>query len=142
MRKSSLRKALLVALVASIAFLGFSGWAEAGKPTAVPFYFQFTDVNPCTGNDVTVTMIGTLWFHDHDGRSVVRIPRTITTSDGFEGRGTLNEVINGKIEKFTLNDMLTHESGDKFRAHFVLVVDLSTGTVRVLKGGVQICLGP
>ena len=142
MRNRSLRQALLVALVAGFAFMGFTGLAVAGQPTALPFFLEFTDVNPCTGNVVTVTMIGTLYLHEHDGRTVVRIPRTITTSDGFEGRGTLSEMINGKIEKFTLNDMLTHESGDKFRAHFVLVIDLSTGTVRVLKGGVQICLGP
>lgn len=129
-------------LVVSSAFLGFSGLAVANKPTAVPLLIEFTDVNPCTGNIVTVTMIGTLWVHDHGGRLVDRTQRTVSTSDGFEGRGTWNEVDNGRIAKFTLNDMLTHESGARFRAHFVFVLDLLTLTVLVEKGGVQICLGP
>ena len=35
----------------------------------------------------------------------------------------------------------TNASGDRIRAHFVLVVDLSTGTVRGA-GGPPTCLGP
>ena len=82
---------------------------------------------------------------EHDGRVVVQTQRTITTSDGFQGRGTDTFVDNGKIQRFTLNDMLSHESGARIRAHFVQVIDLSTTppTVRVFKGTFDgtICVG-
>ncbi len=132
---------LLVAAVAGLTFGGLSGFAAADRPTTIPFFIEFTDVNPCTGDEVTVTMIGELIIHEHNGRFVIRIPRTITTSDGFEGRGDLTQVINGKIETFTLNDMLTHESGAKFRSHHVTVINLSTETVQVEKGD-EFCVVP
>lgn len=105
----------------------------ASAPIAVPVFFEFDDVNPCSGLIHTVTMVGTAWIHDLDGRVLVRMRRTITTSSGFQGRGTNTEVDNGNVLKFTLNDMLTHESGDRIRAQGLLVVDLSTSTVRVEK---------
>jgi hypothetical protein len=42
---------------------------------------------------------------------------------------------------FRLTDILTSPSGDRIRARFVIVFDLSTGTVRVEKGELT-CLGP
>jgi hypothetical protein len=36
---------------------------------------------------------------------------------------------------------MTNASGDRFRAHFVFVLDVSAGTVRVERGGLT-CLGP
>jgi hypothetical protein len=44
------------------------------------------------------------------------------------------------MNRFT--DILANESGDRFRASFVFVLDLSTGTVRVEKGIEVTCLGP
>jgi hypothetical protein len=112
----------------------------ASAPTAVPIFEQFDDVNPCSGLIHTVTFTGTAWVHEHNGRFIVRAQRTITTSSGFEGRGTDTFVGNGSVFKVTLNDMLTHPSGDRIRPHFVLVVDVSTETVRVLKGSLT-CVG-
>lgn len=117
-----------------------------GAPTAVPVFFEFDGVNPCSGLPQTVTFTGTAWIHElPGGRVVVRSQRTITTSSGFEGRGTDTFVDNGNILKFTLNDMLTHPSGDRIRAHLLLVIDLTTTppTVRVMKGtfGGTICVG-
>jgi hypothetical protein len=42
---------------------------------------------------------------------------------------------------FRLADILTNPSGDRFRARFVSVVDLSSGTVRVVTGELT-CLRP
>jgi len=103
-------------------------------PTAVPLEFQFDGVNPCSGEIHTVFFTGTAWIHQDDDRVLVRSKRSITTSSGFTGRGTDTVVGNGEVVKLTLNDMLTHPSGDRIRAHLVLVVDVSTGTVRVMKG--------
>ncbi|MFL5496504.1 MAG: hypothetical protein ACJ8DC_19115 [Gemmatimonadales bacterium] len=117
----------------------------ASAPIEVPIFVQFEDVNPCSGLVITVTFTGTARIVEHNGHVVVHERRTISTSDGFEGRGTDTFVDNGNIQKFTLNDMLTNESGDRIRAHLLLVIDLSTTppTVRVMKGtfGGTICVG-
>ena len=35
---------------------------------------------------------------------------------------------------FTLTDILTNASGDRIRAHFVIVVDVATGAVKAFAG--------
>jgi hypothetical protein len=134
-------KGLLAALLGVVALV-FAVPAAADPPTAFPFEFVFDDVNPCTGLTHTVTIAGTTFVHDHDGRIVAHSERTITTSPtGFVGHGTDSYVLNGQVEMFRLTDLLTNPSGDRIRARFVIVVDLSTGTVRVAKGELT-CLGP
>jgi hypothetical protein len=130
------------AVLLGVAALVVAVPAAADPPTAFPFEFVFDDVNPCTGLIHTVTIAGTTFVHDHDGRIVAHSERTITTSPtGFVGHGTDSYVLNGQVEKFRLADILTSPSGDRIRARFVTVVDLSTGTVRVEKGELT-CLGP
>jgi hypothetical protein len=90
---------------------------------------------------MTVTFVGTTFVHFHDSRVVGRAERTITTSDGFVGHGTDSFVDNGQILMFRLTDILTNASGDRFRARGVFVLDVSTGTARVDRGGLT-CLGP
>ena len=134
--------ALASAVTLAVVALAFVAPAAADAPTAIPFEFVFDDVNPCTGLTHTVTIAGTTFVHDHDGRIVARSERTITTSPtGFVGRGTDSNVLNGQVEMFRLADILTNPSGDRIRARFVTVVDVSTGTVRVEKGALT-CLGP
>jgi hypothetical protein len=99
-------------------------------------------VNPCTGLIHTVTITGTTFVHDHDGRIVANSQRTITTSPtGFVGHGTDSYVLNGQVEMFRLSDVLTNSAGDRIRARFAIVVDLASGTVRVQNGKLT-CLGP
>ena len=103
---------------------------------------MFPDVNPCTGLIHTVTISETFFAHFHDGRVSGYSERTITTSpSGFVGHGTDSFVFNGQVNVFRLTDILTNASGDRIRARFVFVLDLSTGTVRVEKGELT-CLGP
>jgi hypothetical protein len=139
------RQVVLVALAAvtlTMVALAFAGPAAADAPTEIPFEFVFDDVNPCTGDIHTVTIAGTTSVHDHDGRIVAYSKRTITTSPtGFVGRGTDTYVLNGQVEMFNQADILTSPSGDRMRAQFVIVFDLSTGMVRVVAGGLA-CLGP
>jgi len=137
------RQAVLGALALTVVALALAVPAAADPPTASPFEFVFDDVNPCTGDIHAVTIAGTTSVHDHDGRIVAYSERTITTSPtGFVGRGTDTYVLNGQVEMFRLTDILTNPSGDRIRAHFVIVVDLSTGTVRVIAGAPPTCLGP
>ena len=131
----------LVVGLLSVVALAFAVPAAADPPTQFPNLDVFPDVNPCTGNPMTVTFVGTAYVHFHGDRVVARAQRTITTSDGFVGHGTDNFVDNGQVIMNRLTDIMTNASGDRFRARFVFVLDLSTGTVRVDKGGLT-CLGP
>jgi hypothetical protein len=131
----------LVAVLLGVVALAFAVPAAADSPTAFPFEFVFDDVNPCTGDIHTVTIAGTTFVHSHDGRIVASSERTITTSPtGFVGHGRDSSVENGQVVMFRLADILTNASGDRIRARFVIVLDASTGTVRVEKGELT-CLG-
>jgi hypothetical protein len=131
---------LVVALLSVVA-LAFAVPAAADPPTQFPILDVFPDVNPCTGNPMTVTFVGTAYVHDHDGLIVARAERTITTSDGFVGHGTDNFVDNGQVIRFRQTDIMTNASGDRFRARGVFVFDISTETVRVERFELT-CLGP
>lgn len=131
---------LVVALL-SIVALAFAAPAAADRPTEEPIFEVFPDVNPCTGTPMTVTFIGTVFFHEHGSRIVAQAHRTITTSDGFAGHGTDSFLDNGQVVVSRLSDIMTNAAGDRFRAHFVFVADLSTETVRVERGGLT-CIRP
>jgi hypothetical protein len=123
--------ALATAVTLTVVALAFAVPAAADPPTEIPFEFVFGDVNPCTGDMHTVTIAGTTSVHNHDGRIVAYSDRTITTSPtGFVGHGTDTYVLNSEVEMFRLADIATSPSGDRFMARFVLVIDVSTGTVR------------
>jgi hypothetical protein len=121
----------LLAVLLGLLALTFAVPAAADPPTAFPFEVTFEDVNPCTGDIHTVTIAGTSFVHDHDGRIVGHSERTITTSDGFVGHGTDSFVDNGHVGMSSFTDILSNASGDRFSARGVFVIDLSSETVRV-----------
>jgi hypothetical protein len=131
---------LLGALLAVVALV-FAAPAAADAPSEFTFVDVFTDVNPCTGGPMTVTLASRGFVHEHGSREVVHGERTITTSDGFAGRGTESIVVNGQVVVFRFSDMMTNASGDRFRARGVFVLDLSTESVRVDRFELT-CLGP
>jgi hypothetical protein len=133
-------KRLVIGLLSVVA-LAFAAPAAADAPTEFPILDVFEDVNPCTGDVMTVTFTGTFFVHEHDSRVVVRGERTITTSDGFVGHGTDSFVDNGQVVVFRQADILTNASGDHFRARGLFVLDLSTDTVRIESFELT-CLGP
>jgi hypothetical protein len=133
-------KRLVIGLLSVVA-LAFAAPAAADAPTEFPILDVFEDVNPCTGDVMTVTFTGTFFVHEHDSRVVVRGARTITTSDGFVGHGTDSFVDNGQVVVFRQADILTNASGDHFRARGLFVLDLSTDTVRIESFELT-CLGP
>jgi hypothetical protein len=128
-------------LVAAFLFGGFAGPAAAVAPVAIPFFQRFDDVNPCTGLVHTITVTGTLHVQDNDGALVMRVDRSVTTSSGYVGKGRFVHVVNQSVEKFMLGDRLVSPSGSVIDAGFHLVVDLSDGSVKHLKGGVT-CARP
>jgi len=132
---------LVVALLSVVALV-FAVPAAADPPTAFPSEEVFPDVNPCTGDIMTVTITATDFVHLHDGRLVVRSERTIRTSDGAVGHGTGSLVDNGQVIRASMTDIVMNTSaGYRFRARGVFVLDVSTGTVRVESFELT-CLGP
>jgi len=125
------RLGALLALPLSVVALVVAAPAAADPPTEIPILDVFQDVNPCTGNPMTVTFVGTVYVHDHNGRVVALAHRTISTSDGFVGHGTDSFVDNGQVLMSRIADIVTNASGDRFRARGVFVLNLSTETVRV-----------
>ena len=133
----------LAAVTLTVVALAFAVPASADAPTEIPFEFVFDDVNPCSGDMHTVTIAGTTYVHDHDGRIVAHSERTITTSPtGFLGHGRDSYVLNGQVEMFRLTDILTSPSGDRIRAGHVIVFDVATGEVKAFAGDPPTCLGP
>jgi hypothetical protein len=121
--------------------LAFAVPAAADPPSPIEFVDVFPDVNPCTGDPMTVTITTTGLEHSHGSRVVFHSARTITTSDGFVGRGTESFVDNGQVIRARLADIMRNTSGDSFRARAVFVFDISTDTVRVERFELT-CLGP
>jgi hypothetical protein len=133
---------LLIAVLLGLAALAFAVPAAADPPTAFPFSDTFEDVNPCTGDTMSVTIAGTSFVHFHDSRIVARSERTITTSDGSVGHGTDSFVDNGQIVRGRFTDIMTNASGGyRFRARGVFVFDISSETQRVDRFEL-VCLGP
>jgi hypothetical protein len=131
---------LFVALLSVVALV-FAAPAVADAPTEFPILEVFDDVNPCTGEVMTVTFVGTAFVHEHGSRIVVHAARTITTSDGFVGHGTDTFVDNGQVFKFSQTDILTNAaSGQRFRARVLVVGDVATETVRIERFSLT-CLG-
>jgi hypothetical protein len=132
----------LVAALLSLVALAFAASAAADAPEEFAILDVFPDVNPCTGEAMTVTFVGTGFIHVHGDRVVVRSERTITTSDGFAGRGTDSFVDNGQTVKYRQADIVTNRaSGERFRALGLFVLDVSSGTARVERFELT-CLGP
>ena len=134
-------KRFVVGLLSVVA-LALAVPAAANPPVEEPILDVFTDINPCSGEEMTVTFVGSARVHEHGERVIAIAHRTITTSDGFEGHGVDSFVDNGQVVKSTLTDIMTNDAtGQRFRAHFQFVLDISTDTVRVERGELT-CLGP
>ena len=129
----------LALVLLSVVVLASAAPAAADAPTEFTFRDVFEDVNPCTNTPMIVTLVGAVSAHQHGGRIVDHAKRTITTSDGFSGRGTDAFLDNGQVIMFRFADMMTNASGVRFRAQGVFVLDLSTHTVRVDRFGLT-CL--
>lgn len=141
MSKPLAARVLTIALSLALSLAPFAAPAFADAPATFPFVEVFTDENPCTGEDQTITVTGTAYVHEHERVFLVHVDRTITTSAGFEGTGSSTFVNNGEVLKLSLRDMLASDSGARMRAGFIFVFDLSLGTVKAFHGGV-ICVRP
>ena len=105
----------------------------------MPIYAVFTEDNPCTGLEHTVTITGTLWVQEHPNNRTIRWRGRITTSDGYTGTfirtWTGSNIYGpGDVSNLTMNNMvIQRQSGAKYKVHVVWIADFKTdpATVRV-----------
>ena len=128
------------ALLAGAVVLAVAAPVAASSPVVFSTTDTFLDVDPCTGNIHEVTIDVTFYVHDHNGDTVARAVRTVSTSAGYEGGGVSSYVFNGQVEKFAFSDVLANGSGDRIRARGVFVLDLANGEVRA-ESSAFVCLG-
>jgi hypothetical protein len=65
------------------------GWqrpdASPAAANEVPVFDQIVDTNPCTGEPVTITYMGTGTVHGASGNVIVQSRGDVVTSDGYTG---------------------------------------------------------
>ena len=59
-------KRLVIGLLSVVA-LAFAVRAAANPPVEEPILDVFTDINPCSGEEMTVTFVGSVLVHEHGG---------------------------------------------------------------------------
>jgi hypothetical protein len=139
-KEEAITRYLISGLLAATLALVVAGPAAADRPIEISGTDTFVDVDPCTGRVQEVTIAMTFFVHFHDGVTVARGVRTITTSGGYAGNGTSSFVENGNVEVFRLTDLLTDGSGNRLRANGLFVLDLASGSIRVDKFALT-CVG-
>ena len=86
----------------------------------------FTDVNPCTGEAMEVTINFVARVHLHGDREVVSVARTGTTDDGYVMRhSTESFVFNGHVVRGSFTDNWVNNDGSKFKAQGTFVVNIN-----------------
>lgn len=113
-------KALLLTLVL-LTGVTFAPAASGDAPTESPLLDVFVDVDPCTGLEHVVTISGTFFRHSHAAGATYHAERSVTTSAGYVGRGIEISVDHERI--VVINDVLSNPSGDRVRAHVVVVLE-------------------
>lgn len=117
---------------AAVIVLGMASPAAADPPTTDQFEFVFPDVNPCTGDIHTVTIVLTESQHFHGDNFIGSGKTTITTEPTeFSGRGTTTLVESKGVFVFRGVDILSDDAGNRISAKITFVEDPSTGAVRV-----------
>ena len=126
------RKYLVVGLVLMLSAV-LAVPASANPPFVFTESFDpFTDPNPCSGAEMTVSIDVVVSIHEHLNNFVVTVKRSGTTNDGFVMvNGTETFVDNGHVARSTFNDIWRNDAGDRFRASGTFVLNINTGTVQV-----------
>ena len=127
-----MRRIFVLAAVIALLF-AMAVPALADKPESVgPISWTFTDENPCTNQDHDVTIVILVSEHQHNGRLVVHMQRSGSTSDGFTMvAGTQSWVDNGQVQRGRFVDQWRHDDGRKFKVHGGFVYNGNQGEVKI-----------
>ena len=103
--------------------------AAAAAPAArmvVPVFDEVSDVNPCTGELVTITYSGTGHVHGGGDNVILQARGAVATSDGYTGTFNWTFVfIDDRVTHFRFHDTeVSNESGQ--RVLFAVKIDHTT----------------
>ena len=89
--------------------------ASRAARTEVPVFDEITDVNPCTGESVTITYTGTGQVHGGGDNVILQARGNVATSDGYTGTFNWTFVfIDGRVTHFRTHDTeVSNESGQR-----------------------------
>lgn len=87
----------------------------AAKPIEVPLFEELDDINPCTGETITLTFAGTAFIREFDDHFLLVARGTVVTSDGFSGSFNRQLVFHGdRVATLRFHDMeITDETGQR-----------------------------
>ncbi len=123
----TIRHSKLAGLVAAAALsLGAVGLISSPVSADKPFEFSnsdtFSDINPCTGTPMEVTIESVGRVHIHGDNEIVHVSKTGTTDDGYVMKhGVQSFVFNGNVARGSFTDNWTNADGSKFKAQGVFV---------------------
>ena len=118
---------LLVAMVSAALFVtALAGPALANQPITFQDSVTFPDVNPCSGEDMEVTLNFDVSIHEHSNNFVVLVHTTGTTDSGFTMiKGIESFGANSNVERAAFQDQWRHPDGSKFRASGSFVFNIN-----------------
>ena len=100
--------------------------AARAERTVVPVFDEVSDVNPCTGELVTITYAGTGHVHRGGDNVVLQARGAVVTSDGYTGTFNWTFVfVDDRVTHFRFHDTeVSSESGQ--RVLFAVKIDHTT----------------
>ncbi len=116
-------------LVVAAAFVGLTVLpAAADAPVEFSFSATDTDVDPCTGEHMTVNLLFNVKAHEHGNNTVLIIDAHGETSNGYVGEGHETAVTNQNHWISVFNWQVTNdETGARFIIKGRFKIDLETG---------------
>lgn len=106
--------------------LGLVSPAAARTPIDVPIFAQFDDVNPCTGEPITLTYNGTGQLQEFGDHSVLHVIGSVVTTDGYTGSFNWTIVFQGdRVAHVRAHDMEVNDATGQ-RVIFAVGVEHTT----------------
>lgn len=122
---------LAAVLAASLFVIGLSASPAAAAPP-VTFTDTFTDMNPCSGEaiQVTINLAATIRLFSN-GNEVVHVVRTGSTSDGYTMKGVESFNFNGQVARGNFSDNWKAAGEPSWRVSGTFVDNLNKGELVV-----------
>jgi hypothetical protein len=106
--------------------------ADAAPPVETPLFEQFQDVNPCTGELITLTFTGVAVIHEVGDRFHLRGSGEVVTSDGYTGTFNRTFFFKGdQVATLRFHDMEVNSvTGQRVVVSVIVHMTIVDGVVR------------
>lgn len=124
--KTSLYRSFAISAVLLLAWVP----AFSGSSAVFPYFVQAVDLNPCTGELITLTYDGTVRIHEAGGHVVAHFSGSVVTSDGATGRFNGQEVMHGdQVYTLVVHDMDSFDSHQRMKFNGLFHITVVDGRV-------------